>query len=148
MNSITFNNNTNQKLIEEKELKKLIKYAVKEEKLKNVIFSITLVDNNMIKELNNQYRNIDKPTDVISFALEDNDDYINPDCRLLGDIYISIEKALEQADNYGHSYLRELSFLMIHGFLHLLGYDHQNTDDEIKMFKRQEEILNGYGIKK
>jgi probable rRNA maturation factor len=148
MNSITFNNNTNQKLIEEKELKKLIKYAVKEEKLKNVMFSITLVNNDMIKKLNNQYRNIDKPTDVISFALEDNDDYINPDCRLLGDIYISIEKALEQADNYGHSYLRELSFLMIHGFLHLLGYDHQNTDDEIKMFKRQEEILNGYGIKK
>jgi probable rRNA maturation factor len=67
---------------------------------------------------------------------------------MLGEIYISIDRAHDQALSYGHAYLRELSFLMIHGFLHLLGYDHMESEDELKMFARQEEILNGFGIKK
>ena len=83
---------------------------------------------------------------MISFALEDNEDITYQDFRLLGDIYICIDKIYSQAEEYGHSVLRELSFLTIHGFLHLLGYDHMVEEDEKVMFKRQEEILNGYGI--
>lgn len=148
MNKVEFFNETDEEIVELKELKKLIKFALKHEDLKNVEFNVIFVDNARIKELNKQYRNIDKPTDVISFALEDYkmDNYGK--IRLLGDIYISIEKAKEQSIEYGHSYLRELSFLMIHGFLHLLGYDHMKEEDEKIMFEKQEMILNEYGIKR
>lgn len=145
MNKITFNNQTDKKINEIKKLKELINYAVKREKLKNIEFSVTFVDNSQIHELNKIYRNIDRPTDVLTFALEDGEAFNNLDYRLLGDIYISIDKALEQSLEYGHSYLRELSFLLIHGFLHLLGYDHMNKQDENIMFKKQEEILNEIG---
>ncbi|MBS5778102.1 MAG: rRNA maturation RNase YbeY [Acholeplasma sp.] len=133
-----------------KELEKvneLISYAVKREKLENAIFNVIIVDNNKIHELNKEYRGIDRVTDVISFALEDFHD-IDLEIRMLGDIYISYEKAKEQADYYGHSYLRELSFLTIHGLLHLLGYDHMKKEDEEIMFKKQEVILNEFGISK
>ena len=112
-----------------------------------LIFNVIFVDNEKIRELNREYRNIDKTTDVISFALEDYQD-IHYDFRLLGDIYISIPKAEEQAKEYGHSFLREISFLTIHGFLHLLGYDHKKEQDEKIMFELQERILDSYGIKK
>jgi probable rRNA maturation factor len=148
MNNVAFFNQTSKDIIELEELRKLIEYAVEKEKLNNVEFSVIFVNNDKIHELNKQYRQIDKPTDVLTFALEDNNDIIKMDTRLLGDIYISIDKAREQAQEYGHSYLRELAFLMIHGFLHLLGYDHMNEIDEKEMFSRQEEILNEYGIKK
>ena len=129
-------------------VKDLINYALKEEKVVNAMFNIIIVDNEYIHKLNKEYRNIDKPTDVISFALEDNDDFINNDIRVLGDIYISLDKAKEQALEYQHSLLRELSFLALHGLLHLLGYDHMNKDDEKIMFEKQERILDSYGISK
>ena len=140
--------NTANVMIEELEkVNELISYAVKREKLENAIFNVIIVDNNKIHELNKEYRGIDRVTDVISFALEDFHD-IDLEIRMLGDIYISYEKAKEQADYYGHSYLRELSFLTIHGLLHLLGYDHMKKEDEEIMFKKQEVILNEFGISK
>lgn len=140
--------NTTNVMIEELEkVNELISYAVKREKLENAIFNVIIVDNNKIHELNKEYRGIDRVTDVISFALEDFHD-IDLEIRMLGDIYISYEKAKEQANYYGHSYLRELSFLTIHGLLHLLGYDHMKKEDEEIMFKKQEVILNEFGISK
>ena len=109
-------------------------------------FSVIIVDNKKIHEINKQYRGIDRPTDVISFALEDNEEIEFDHYRVLGDIYISIDKVREQASEYGHSEKRELAFLTVHGFLHLLGYDHMKPEDEKIMFARQEEILNGFGI--
>ncbi len=148
MANINFFNKTNHKIKDLNTLKELINYAVQEEKEELIEFSIIFIDNKEMQQLNNQYRGIDKPTDVLSFALGLDEKIICDGNRILGDIYISIDKAVEQAEHYGHSSLRELSFLMIHGFLHLLGYDHMNIDDEKNMFNRQEEILNGYGIKK
>lgn len=126
-------------------LNNLFTYASKKEKLDNVSFSVILVDNKTIHEINKTYRNIDRPTDVISFALEDNMD-IKTEIRLLGDIYISIEKAKEQANEYGHSLMREICFLAVHGFYHLLGFDHMTKEDEEVMFKKQEEILEEFNI--
>ncbi|GAE91161.1 metal-dependent hydrolase [Gracilibacillus boraciitolerans JCM 21714] len=113
--------------------------------------SIIFVDNKEIQKLNNQYRNIDRPTDVLSFALEEDVDgeieISGIDLPLiLGDVIISVDKAEEQAEEYNHSFTRELGFLALHGFLHLLGYDHMEKEDEKKMFGRQEEILNGFGL--
>lgn len=127
-------------------LKKVIKRTLKHEDVKNAYFSIIFVDETEIRKLNKEYRGIDKVTDVISFALEDNADLINNNLRILGDIYICIPRAKEQAENYGHSIKRELSFLTIHGLLHLLGYDHMEKEDEEKMFALQELILNEEGI--
>ncbi len=128
-------------------VEKVLYSAIEKENLNNVVFNLIIVDNNYIHELNKTYRGIDRPTDVITFALEDEDTVIVPDEeRILGDIYISIDKAREQKDQYGHSLLRELSFLAVHGFYHLLGYDHQTKEEEEVMFKKQEEVLESYGI--
>ena len=128
-------------------VEKVLYSAIEKEKLDNVSFNVIIVDNNYIHELNKTYRNIDRETDVITFALEDEDSVILPDQeRILGDIYISIDKAKQQADEYGHSLLRELSFLAVHGFYHLLGYDHQTKEEEEIMFFLQEEVLSSYGI--
>ncbi len=126
---------------EMKYLKKILKHAVKYLKLKNVYFTVIVVDNDYIHGINRDYRNIDRPTDVISFALEDFEGEDFTDVRMLGDIYISIDKARSQALEYNHSVARELSFLAVHGLLHLLGYDHMNKEDEKKMFAMQDEIL-------
>ena len=108
-----------------------------------------IVNNDYIHELNKTYRKIDRETDVITFALEDEDTIIVPSSeRILGDIYISIDRARSQAEEYGHSLLRELSFLAVHGFYHLLGYDHMNPEDEKIMFAKQEEVLEEYGIRR
>ena len=112
---------------------------------KKVEFNIIIVDNNYIHELNKNYRGIDRETDVISFALED-DKTFNPEERVLGDIYISLDKATSQALEYGHSLTRELCFLSVHGLLHLLGYDHMNSADEKIMFSLQDKILEEAGI--
>ena len=104
----------------------------------NIIF----VDLNEIHEINKQYRGIDRPTDVISFALEDNEDNTVYEERVLGDIYICLEKDHEQAKEYGHSETREMAFLTVHGLLHLLGYDHMKKKKKKVMFGLQEEILN------
>ena len=108
--------------------------------------SVTIVDNAYIHEINKTYRHIDRPTDVISFAfLDDNPKrdelFHSGQMVVLGEIYISFEKAQEQAISYGHSLDRELKFLFVHGLLHLLGYDHMKKEDEEIMFRLQDEIL-------
>ena len=108
--------------------------------------NVIIIDNERIHQINREYRGIDRPTDVISFALEDDKTFVNTDFRVLGDIYISIDKVHEQATAFNHSFRRELSFLTVHGILHLLGYDHMSKEDEIVMFSKQDEILEDLGI--
>lgn len=143
-------NQTDEKVDKElDELKDMLSDFCKREDLGNVIFNIIIIDNPTIHKINKEYRDKDAPTDVISFALEDDKTVIEPDgVRILGDIYISIDKVHEQALEYGHSFKRELSFLAVHGLLHLLGYDHMEKSDEEVMFKKQEEVLNYYEIYK
>lgn len=141
-------NDTNKEIEELNKLNEYIEHVVKELSLEKCEFNIIIIDNKRIHEINKEYRNIDRETDVISFALEDNLDIKYEDFRLLGDIYISIEKCYEQAKEYEHSNEREICFLATHGILHLLGYDHMNEEDELEMFTLQKELLNKYGIKK
>jgi probable rRNA maturation factor len=142
-------NQTNTELEELSTIKKVLEYAYQKENLTNTSFNVIIVDNTYIHELNKKYRHIDRPTDVITFALEDEDSVINgSNERILGDIYISLDKAREQAQEYEHSLLRELSFLAVHGFYHLLGYDHDTQEKEKIMFSKQEAVLDEYGIKK
>jgi len=129
-------------------LEKVIESTLKEEKVDNAIFTIIFVSESRIQDINRDCRGIDRVTDVISFAFEDNPDIIYDDFRFLGEIYICIPRMLEQAKMYGHSITRELSFLTVHGILHLLGYDHMNKEDEEVMFGKQELILNGANIKR
>jgi len=148
MNKIGIYNETKKDIEEIKYINDVIEVAIKNQKLDNLEFNIIIVDNEYIHNLNKNYRNIDRPTDVITFALEDNKDFLEIDHRVLGDIYISIDKAIEQANEYGHSLKREICFLAVHGFLHLLGYDHMKKEDEEVMFPLQEVILNEADIKK
>ena len=143
---IEINNLTNEKIDEINELDAYTKYLLDYMKI-DASFSVIIVDNEKIHEINKQYRGIDRPTDVISFALEEDENYEVKE-RLLGDIYISIDKVYEQAKEYNHSVKRELFFLVTHGFLHLLGYDHMEKDEEEKMFSLQEKILDSYGVKR
>lgn len=110
------------------------------------ILSVTFVDKDYIHQINKEYRNIDRETDVISFAFLDGEDkekiLASEQEVVLGDIYICIEVALNQAKEYGNTVKRELSFLFVHGLLHLLGYDHMTKEDEEIMFPLQEKILN------
>lgn len=139
----------NEEIKELETVEKVLYSAIEKEKLENVSFNLIIVDNDYIHELNKTYRNIDRETDVITFALEDESTIIIPnEERILGDIYISIDKAKAQAEEYGHSLLRELSFLAVHGFYHLLGYDHQTPEEEKVMFQKQEEVLDSYGIRR
>ena len=148
MNNIEIINLTNEEIKELNDVKYVIDKAIEIEKLNDLEFNIIIiVDNDYIHELNKTYRNIDRETDVITFALEDYED-IKLEHRMLGDIYISIDKAKSQAEEYGHSFKREICFLAVHGFLHLLGYDHMEKEDEVIMFSKQELILNEAGIKK
>lgn len=147
MNKIEIFNQTEEDIKELDIVEKVLYSAMEKEHLENTSFNLIIVDNNYIHELNKNYRGIDRETDVITFALEDEDTVIIPDDeRILGDIYISLDKARAQAEEYGHSFLRELSFLAVHGFYHLLGYDHQTKEEEKVMFAKQEEVLNSYGI--
>ena len=115
----------------------------------DVELSCIIVDDQRIHEINRDYRHIERATDVISFALEDNDQfYVEGMPRSLGDIFISYDHACMQAKEYGHSIEREMCFLMTHGLLHLLGYDHMSEDDEKEMFALQKEILNQLGIER
>lgn len=148
MDNVEIFNETEEKIENLDILKPLLEYAKKVENLEDteLEFSVIIVDNERIHQINKEYRGIDRPTDVISFALEDSEDINIENYRILGDIYISIDKVREQAKEFGHSEKRELAFLTIHGFLHLLGYDHMEPEEEKIMFARQEEILNGFGI--
>lgn len=141
-------NETNEKLDKELEtVHNVLIHGLEKLKIDEAIFNVIIVDNEYIHKLNREYRNIDRETDVITFALED-DKTFNPDIRILGDVYISIDKAKSQSIEYGHSLLRELCFLAVHGMLHLLGYDHMEKKDEEVMFSLQEEILDEMGIKR
>ncbi len=117
----------------------------------NCEVSVTIVDNDEIHSINLKHRGIDRPTDVLSFPLIDFEKETLPDDGskiYLGDIIISIEKAKEQAKEYGHSLDREIGFLTAHSMLHLLGYDHMVEDEEKIMFKKQEEILNNLNLRR
>ena len=111
--------------------------------------SITLTNNAYIPELNRDYRGIDRPTDVLSFALnesEEPDIADGPDVNILGDLIISVERAEEQAADYGHSVRREMAFLTVHGMLHLLGYDHMEEADRLEMEAEQRFVMEKLGI--
>ncbi|QUG42144.1 rRNA maturation RNase YbeY [Psychrobacillus sp. INOP01] len=115
--------------------------------------SVTFVSNDAIQEINKTYRNKDVPTDVISFAMEEMGEgeieILDADIpTMLGDIIISVQRATEQAESYAHSFERELCFLAVHGFLHLLGYDHGTEEQEKEMFGLQESILQAFGLKR
>ncbi len=125
-------------------LPKIIDKCLEMECVENAIFSIIFVNDEKMHELNKTYRGIDKSTDVLSFAYEDNE-IKRCDYRVLGEIFISIPKMEGQAVEYGHSRVRELSFLTVHGILHLLGYDHTlGIEEEKEMFSRQELVLNEF----
>ena len=146
-------------------LEKVIEFALKEEKVTiSSEISLLFVDNEEIREINNETRNIDRVTDVLSFPMLDypekkvfkevytENDFSEADFDgenlVLGDIVLSLERALEQSKEYEHSYEREASYLVVHSVLHLLGYDHMEDDDKIKMRKREEEILNALDIRR
>ena len=127
-------------------LNDVINHTLDKLNINNVIFSVILIDDEKMHKMNREYRNIDRTTDVLSFALEDNN-RITTEIRQLGDVFISIPKMIEQAREYNHSEKRELSFLTCHGLLNLLVYDHtKSKEEEEKQFKLQDEILNDLNI--
>ncbi|UJF35081.1 rRNA maturation RNase YbeY [Paenibacillus hexagrammi] len=149
-------------------LEELLRLAGEQENVTVGEVALTFVDDDAIHELNKQYRGMDKPTDVLSFAMsefgedeieinyeddgdslldeEGEDDVAEAFIEPLGDIIISVPRAIEQAEEYGHSVDRELGFLFVHGFLHLIGYDHQSEEEEKVMFAKQEAILQKAGL--
>lgn len=129
-----------------KYLDDVINHTLEKLNIKNAYLSVIFIDDEEMHAMNKEYRGIDRTTDVLSFALEDNDTYV-PVIRQLGDIFVSIPKMQEQAKEYSHSEKRELSFLVCHGLLHLLGYDHTKGKEEEKLqFGLQDEILNDLNI--
>jgi len=152
--------NQQEKVILNDELEKLIRRVVEvglqtENVEQEVEMSIVMVDAEQMKELNSEYRGIDRPTDVLSFAQEDGDiefpEIEEISFRLLGDVVIALDIALEQAKTYQHSFEREVAFLTAHGLLHLLGYDHgdEEGDKDLElMLQRQESILTTLGLQR
>ena len=143
-------NNTYEEII-----KKVVEQCFKEEKIEKskLYISITLTNPEHIHEINKQYRNVDRATDVLSFPMFEkndidekikNNDFEHED--VLGDIVISIPKVEEQAKEYGHSFERELSYMVVHGFYHLMGYDHIKEEDKKEMRPKEEKILNDLKI--
>lgn len=142
----------------------LLEFAAEKTGKENKEMSVTFVTNELSHELNLKYRHTDRPTDVISleykpdsglsFSEEDLKD--NPELvemldefdAYIGELFISVDKAREQAEEYGHSFEREMGFLAVHGFLHINGYDHYTPEEEKEMFTLQEEILTAYGLKR
>lgn len=118
----------------------------------NAEVSVSFVDNERIHQLNLMHRNVDRPTDVLSFPLGENGVYdtnMSTGAKLLGDIVISVEKAMEQAELYNHSLQREIGFLTVHSMLHLLGYDHENGGiEEVHMREKEETVLTKIGLKR
>nr|WP_234410548.1 rRNA maturation RNase YbeY [Caldalkalibacillus mannanilyticus] len=132
-------------------LHSLIETAAKKEELEEGEVSVTFVNDAEIQEINRTYREKDQPTDVLSFPMYEADEteievFDEDEPLLLGDIIISVPRAKKQAEEYSHSFERELGFLLVHGFLHLLGYDHEDEKAEQEMFARQEEILLAHGL--
>ena len=139
---IEFFNQTQQNT---KPFEKLIRRVFRSVDLKKE-FNLIFVTDEEIKRLNQTYRKIDRGTDVLSFALCD--DLENEMKKSLGDIFIAVDQARRQASEYGHSLKREMAFLAVHGYLHLLGYDHQTKEEEEQMFAKQEAILLQAGLKR
>lgn len=136
-----------------KMLKDLLQYTATRLDVQEGECSVSIVSNDEIQVYNAQYRDKDMPTDVLSFAMQEEGDPafdfdLEDELPALGDIFISFERAREQAEDFGHSFERELGFLAVHGFLHLMGYDHMNEVDEKKMFVLQKGILNDYGLQR
>lgn len=136
-------------------IKRVIQKASQLESVQNGEVVVTLVDDDEIHKLNMEYRGIDRPTDVLSFAMNegeefdiqyDEEDLAELEDDALGDVIISIPRAISQAEEYGHSFERELGFLSVHGFLHLMGYDHETEEDEKVMFAKQEQVLEELNI--
>lgn len=137
--------------VDEKILSEILRAADVVGKLygcENSELSVTLTDNKNIHALNKKYRNIDSPTDVLSFAFRESEEpqILNAEVEILGDIIISLERAKMQAEEFGHSYLREIIFLEVHGLLHLLGYDHIEENDRAEMESEQKFIMEKLGI--
>ncbi len=134
-------------------MKSLMRAAVEAtleyENVKNdVEVSITFTDNSTIRRLNSEYRGIDRATDVLSFPIEENaEEMADGELLVLGDIVLSLERAREQAEEFGHSYMRECAFLCVHSMLHLLGYDHEiGEEQDTDMRRRQREIIESMGL--
>ncbi len=142
-------------LLQQSQLEKieeLLQYAADVENVsEGSELAVTFVTNDRIQEINREYRDKNQATDVISFAMEEMGEgeikIVGDNVPIhLGDIIISVQKATEQSEEYSHSFLRELGFLSVHGFLHLLGYDHMNEEDEREMFSLQTKILDDFGL--
>ncbi|KGA81203.1 rRNA maturation factor [Lysinibacillus fusiformis] len=151
--TIDFTDETNEVAAQHTELvEKLLQHAASVENIEpETEVSVTFVTNGTIQDINREYRGKDQPTDVISFALEELGEgemalTFEGMPRILGDIIISTDRAKEQAEEYNHSFERELGFLAVHGFLHLLGYDHMEPEEEKVMFTKQDEILQTFGL--
>ena len=140
---ITFTNETKENITSYRQLIRNIFKFDKSTDIMNIIF----VTDEEIQKINREYRNIDRITDVISFALNDEKDFLIK-TEEIGDIFICIDQAKRQAEEYGHSLDRELGFLAVHGYLHLHGYDHMAKEDEEIMFKKQDEILNNANLRR
>ena len=139
----------------EETIKRVVERCYEEEKLtkSKLIITITLTTPENIRKINKEYRNIDRATDVLSFPMFEkeeltkkikNQEFIHED--VLGDIIISIEKVKDQAKEYGHSFERELSYMVVHGFYHLMGYDHMTEEEKTEMRKKEDVILNALNI--
>jgi len=131
-------------------IERILEEVIKTESIDDFIeVSVVFVTKEEIKRLNHEYRSIDQVTDVISFALRD-EDTLESDVYIptLGDVFICLDVAKEQAESYQHSLEREVGFLACHGFLHLLGYDHEGDEDAEAMFSKQEAILSEVGLKR
>ncbi|MBL3646463.1 rRNA maturation RNase YbeY [Bacillus vallismortis] len=137
-----------------KEVEHLLQFAAEREGVQDQAeVSVTIVTNEDIQQINKEYRGKDAPTDVISFALEEEGEgeveILGAEMPpVLGDIIISADRTREQAEEYNHSFKRELGFLAVHGFLHLLGYDHMTKEEEEEMFTKQKDLLDAYGLKR
>ncbi len=143
-------------------IRDMLNFAAKKLGKENKEMAITFVDNEKIHQINLEYRDMDRPTDVVSLEYKPETDIVfsqedleaDPDLAAMiadydayiGELFISVDKAHEQAESYGHSFQREMGFLAVHGFLHINGYDHYTSEEEKEMFTLQEEILTAYGL--
>ncbi len=135
-------------------LNRVINKCFEEENLKNLYISITLTNPENIQKINKEYRNIDRATDVLSFPMFEKNE-IKEVCKMnmegqevLGDVIISIEQVQKQAEKYGHSFERELAYMAVHGFYHLMGYDHMEENEKKEMREKEENILSKLDIKR
>ena len=139
-------NNSQDKILVDKNfhktLKEIIMFTLNKEEISDFELGVTLVDSHAIRELNRMYRGIDETTDVLSFPLTE----ASEDACITGDIVISLETAVSQAEEYGHSLLREVSYLAVHGIYHILGYTHNDESSQQKMREKEESILKHFDL--